>query len=83
MFSSAVRHSPAGAAFVLALCVLLFLARPDVSRGDLPTASVTVCQVSGSASAPSFAQVAVSVDRLAAYLNENAGSFVGTCPSAA
>jgi hypothetical protein len=81
MSSSAVRHSPEGATFVLLLCVLLFLARPDVSRGDLPTASVTVCQVSGSASAPSFAQVAVSGDRLAAYLNQNAGSFVGSCPS--
>ena len=34
-----------------------------------PDASVTVCQVTGSAGAPGFAQVQVSVDQVAAYVN--------------
>lgn len=81
MSSSAVRRAPTGVALLLLSFGLFFLARPEASRGELPNASVTVCHVSGSASAPSFAQVTVSVDQVAAYLNQNAGSFVGTCPS--
>ena len=51
--------------------------------GALPSAGVAICRVTGSASAPSFAQVAVAADQVAAFLNTNRGSFVGTCPSAA
>lgn len=47
----------------------------------LPGASVTVCQVTGSASAPNFLQVEISVDQLAAYLNQYPGSFAGPCPA--
>ena len=72
---------------VLALAGLLVLAVPT-SSGQLvpplvpgaPSASVTVCQVSGSAAAPDFLAVQVSVDQVAAYLNRHPGSFVGPCP---
>ena len=58
------------------------LLAPGIGAADsLPGASVTVCQVTGSASAPNYAQVDVSVDQVAAYLNQFPGSFVGTCPS--
>jgi len=43
-------------------------------------AAVTVCNVTGSANAPRVAQVSLAVDRVAAYLNQNPGSFVGACP---
>ena len=81
MSSVAARFTPIGAGLVLVLCALLFLARPEVSPGQVPTASVTVCQVQGSAGAPGFAQVTVSVDQVAAYLNQHPGSFVGSCPA--
>jgi hypothetical protein len=57
------------------------LALPSSSRAQLPGAFVSVCQVTGSVSAPNFAQVNVAVDQLAAYLNQFPSSFVGTCPS--
>jgi hypothetical protein len=41
---------------------------------------VTVCRVTGSANAPNIAQLTLAVDRVAAFLNANPGSFVGTCP---
>ena len=69
-----------GAGLALALVGTLFLALPGTSSGQLPGASVTVCQVTGSASAPNFLEVQVSVDSLAAYLNQYPGSFVGSCP---
>jgi hypothetical protein len=68
-------------AVMLAALGLSVLALPASSRADLPGASVTVCQVTGSASAPNYAQVQVRVDQVAAYLNEFPGSFVGSCPS--
>jgi hypothetical protein len=70
-----------GAGLALALVGTLFLALPGTSSGQLPGASVTVCQVTGSASAPNFLEVQVSVDQVAAYLNQFPGSFVGSCPS--
>ncbi len=54
---------------------------PDPGPAPVPGASVTVCQVTGSASAPNFLQVEVSVDQLAAYLNQFPGSFAGPCPA--
>jgi hypothetical protein len=42
--------------------------------------SVTVCRVSGRGSAPILSEVLVSADQVAAYLNQNPGSFVGVCP---
>ena len=71
---------------VIALAGLVVLALPVTSSSQLlpkppATASVTVCQVTGSATAPHFAQVTVSVDQLAAYLNQFPGSFVGSCPA--
>lgn len=71
---------------VLALAGVVVLALPVTSSSQLlpnppASGSVTVCQVTGSASAPNFAQVTVSVDQLAAYLNEYPGSFVGSCPA--
>ena len=69
---------------LLVLAGLVVLALPMTSSSQvlpgLPGASVTVCQVTGSASAPQFAQVQVAVDQLAAYLNQFPGSFVGSCP---
>jgi hypothetical protein len=71
-----------GSTLILALVTVFVLALPVASSGlDLPGASLTVCQVSGSASAPSFAQVQVPVDQLAAHLSQNQGSFVGACPA--
>ena len=77
-----------GTLVVLAL-VAVVLALPVTSSGQvpglpgpgLPGASVTVCQVTGSAAAPNFAEVQVSVDQVAAYLNQFPGSFVGGCPA--
>lgn len=66
---------------LFALCVLSVLAVPVTSVGQLPGGSVTVCQVTGSASAPNYAQVEVAVDQVAAYLNQFPGSFAGACPS--
>lgn len=70
---------------VLALAGLVVLVLPVTSSSQLlpnppAVASVTVCQLTGSATAPHFAQVTVSVDQLAAYLNQFPGSFVGSCP---
>lgn len=66
---------------VLPLLCGFVLALPVASNGqELPGASVTVCQVTGSASAPNLLEVQVSVDQLAAYLNQFPGSFVGACP---
>jgi hypothetical protein len=45
-------------------------------------AALTICQVTGRASALRFAQVNVAIDRVAAFLNQNPGSFVGLCPNA-
>jgi hypothetical protein len=69
-----------GTGLVLALVGTFFLALPGTSSGQLPGASVAVCQVTGSASAPNFLEVKVSVDQVAAYLNQFPGSFVGSCP---
>ncbi|HEV2590292.1 MAG TPA: hypothetical protein VGU02_00235 [Gaiellaceae bacterium] len=66
---------------VLAALGVAVLALPASSRAGLPSAAVTVCQVTGSASAPNYAQVQVRADQVAAYLNEFPGSFVGSCPS--
>lgn len=41
---------------------------------------MTVCRVTGSATAPQIAQLTLEVDRVAAFLNQNPGSFIGTCP---
>ena len=66
----------------LALTTLVVLALPVASSAQvLPGASVTVCQVTGNASAPQFAEVQISVDQLAAFLDQHTGSFVGACPS--
>lgn len=68
--------------FILAALLLLVLAIPVGSSGQtVPGATVTVCQVTGSASAPSFAEVQVSVSEVTAFLNQYPGSFVGSCPS--
>jgi hypothetical protein len=81
------RLLPLCTGLVLALAGLLALAVPTSSGQVLrpipgaPSASVTVCQVTGSASAPSFLAVQVSVDQVAAYLDRYPGSFVGSCPS--
>jgi hypothetical protein len=73
-----------GTGLLLLLSTLLMLWLPARSSAQLsPTASVTVCQVTGSASAPNFLEVKVSVDQLAAYLNQFPGSFVGACPAPA
>ena len=45
--------------------------------------AVTVCRVSGSASAPVLTEVLVGVDQVAAYLNQNPGSILGSCPAKA
>jgi hypothetical protein len=80
------RLLPLCTGLVLALAGLLALAVPTSSGHVLPpisgapSASVTVCQVTGSASAPSFLAVQVSVDQVAAYLDRYPGSFVGSCP---
>jgi hypothetical protein len=44
-------------------------------------AALTICQVTGSAKALRFVQVNVAIDRVAAFLNQNPGSFVGLCPN--
>jgi hypothetical protein len=90
MFKRKTRRVRLGTGLVLALVTGLVLALPVTSSGQLPPlpgpappgASVTVCQVTGSASAPSFLQVDVSVDQVAAYLNQYPGSYVGACPGA-
>ena len=74
------RLGTAGAGLILALVTMFVLALPGTSNGQLPGATVTVCQVTGSASAPNFLEVKVSVDKVAAYLNQYPGSFVGSCP---
>ena len=86
------RSVPLGTGLVLALITVFVLALPVASSGQLPVpplppvpgppgASVTVCQVTGSASAPNFLEVQVSVDQVGAYLNQYPGSFVGSCPA--
>lgn len=81
MFKLNARFKPLATGLVLALVSLFVLALPGTSSGQLPGASVTVCQVTGSASAPNFLEVQVSVDQVAAYLNQFPGSFVGACPA--
>ncbi len=81
MFKLKARLTPLATGFVLALVSLFVLALPGTSSGQLPAATVTVCQVTGSASAPSFLEVQVSIDQVAAYLNQFPGSFVGACPA--
>ena len=81
MFKRKGRPAPLAAGLVLALVSMLVLALPVASSGQVPGASVTVCQVTGSASAPNFLEVQVSVDQVAAYLNQFPGSFVGACPA--
>ncbi len=71
-----------GTSLVLTLVSMFVLALPGTSSGQLPGAAVTVCQVTGSASAPNFLEVKVSVDQVVAYLNQHPGSFVGSCPDA-
>jgi hypothetical protein len=75
------RLGTAGVGLILALVSIFVLALPGTSSGQLPGATVTVCQVTGSANAPNFAEVQVSADQVAAYLNQYPGSFVGGCPS--
>ncbi|MBA2643542.1 MAG: hypothetical protein H0U82_11545 [Actinobacteria bacterium] len=78
------RLLPLGTVLVLALVGLFVLAVPTSSGQvlpPLPTASVTICQVTGSASAPNFLEVQVTVDQIAAYLNQYPGSFLGSCPA--
>lgn len=71
-----------GAAIVLAVAAASMLLLPVTASGQIgPDASVTVCRVTGSVSVPEYAQVQVSVSQLAAFLNQNAGSFVGGCPA--
>lgn len=94
MFKLKARPASLGRGLVLALITGLVLALPVTSSGQVPGlpplpgppgpgpgASVTVCQVTGSASAPNFLEVQVSVDQVAAYLNQFPGSFVGSCPA--
>ena len=78
--SNTARLSRFGAGILLALLTLLVLVQPEASRGQVPSASVTVCQVSGSATAPDLVHVTVSVDQVVAFLNAHPGSFVGACP---
>lgn len=66
---------------IAAVLVATVLAVPALSSAQLPGASVSVCQVTGSANAPNYAQVNVAVDQVAAYINQYPGSFVGNCPS--
>jgi len=89
MFKLKPRLRATGAVVAFALVTVVVLALPVASSGQvpglpgpgLPGASVTVCQVTGSATAPNFAEVQVSVDQVAAYLNQFPGSFVGGCPA--
>jgi hypothetical protein len=89
MFKLMARPASLGRGLVLALLTGLVLALPVTSSGQIhvppvpgaPGASVTVCQVTGSASAPNFLEVQVAVDQVAAYLNQFPGSFVGGCPA--
>ena len=82
MSSLKLHLTTVGTAIVLSIAAATVLLLPVTASGQIgPDASVTVCRVTGSASAPDYAQVQVSVDQLAAYLNQNAGSFVGSCPS--
>jgi hypothetical protein len=81
MFKLTPRTMPAGRTLVFAFVCMVILALPVASSGQVPGATVTVCQVTGSASAPNFLEVQVSVDQVAAYLNEFPGSFVGSCPT--
>ena len=69
------------AAGLLVLVTMFVLALPVASSGQTPIASTTVCQVTGSASAPTYLEVQVAVEQVAAYLNQFPGSFVGSCPS--
>ena len=69
------------AAGLLVLVTMFVLALPVASSGQAPLASTTVCQVTGSASAPTYLEVQVAVEQVAAYLNQFPGSFVGSCPS--
>jgi hypothetical protein len=70
-----------GTCFLTAVVAVAMLAVPVSSTAQLPTASVTVCQVSAGASVPGFVEVQVSVDQLAAWLALHPGSFVGACPA--
>jgi len=84
MFKLKARLTPLATGLVFALVSLFVLALPVASSGQVPGApgaSVTVCQVTGSANAPNFLEVQVSVDQVAAYLNQYPGSFVGSCPA--
>ena len=81
MFKLKARLSPLATGLVLALVSVFVLALPIASNGQVPGATVTVCQVTGNANAPDFLEVQVSVDKVAAYLNQHPGSFVGSCPA--
>ena len=81
MFRRKAPLVPLGTGLIITLVSLFVLALPVASSAQVPGASVTVCQVTGGASAPNFAEVQVSVDQVAAYLNQFPGSFVGACPS--
>ena len=81
MFKLKARLTPLATGLVFALVSVFVLALPVASNGQVPGATVTVCQVTGSASAPNFLEVQVSIDKVAAYLNQHPGSFVGSCPA--
>lgn len=76
-----LRNGLFATAAVLVLISSVLFAAGIGAADPLPGASVTICQVTGSASAPNYAQVDVGVDQVAAYLNQFPGSFVGACPS--
>jgi hypothetical protein len=44
-------------------------------------AALTICHVTTNANVRRLLQVNVAIDRAAAFLNQNPGSFVGLCPS--
>ena len=41
---------------------------------------MTVCRVTGNVNAPDIVQLTLNVDQVVAFLNQNPGSFIGTCP---
>ena len=54
-------------------------AAPAGGIGPL-NAVVTVCRVTGDVDAPNILQLTLGVYEVVAFLNQNPGSFIGTCP---